>query len=75
MRTPHHGFSFFVKPKLRTIMQEFPANSAKPRTGLLKVPPPGERPKVERVVSGEAKTRKRGLGKQFKETFIAGTAP
>jgi hypothetical protein len=54
-------------------MQDFPANSSKPRTGP-EGPPPGERPKVERVVSGEAKTRKRGLGKQFKETFIAGTA-
>jgi hypothetical protein len=53
-------------------MQEFPANSAKTRR-LLKVPKPGERPRVERVVSGDVKTRKRGLGKQFKETFIAGS--
>lgn len=55
-------------------MEDFPANSAKAKTGPTGPQPAAARPKVERVVSGEAKIRKRGLGKQFKETFIAGTA-
>jgi hypothetical protein len=54
-------------------MQDFPANSAKARSqsGPSR---PDEKPTIERVTSGEAVRRKRGLGRQFKETFIAGSA-
>lgn len=46
-------------------MQEFPPNSAKARAQ--------EEPrKIERVTTAEAGRRKKGLGRQFKETFIAG---
>lgn len=49
---------------------EFPPNSAKSRKA------PSEEPqvekKIERVISGEAKHRKKSLGRQFKETFIGG---
>lgn len=54
-------------------MQDFPANSAKARSQSDQ-PRPGEQPKIERVTSGEAVRRRRGLGRQFKETFIAGSA-
>jgi hypothetical protein len=58
-------------------MEDFPANSAKARARS-EGPPPDrteERPKkVERVTSAEAVRRKRGLGRQFKETFIGGSA-
>lgn len=50
-------------------MSEFPSNSRSARDQ------PAEEPKrVERVTSVEAKRRKKGLGRQFKETFIAGDA-
>lgn len=48
-------------------MQDFPANSSK-----AKATQPKE--KIERVTSAETVRRKRGLGRQFKETFIAGDA-
>lgn len=55
-------------------MQDYPPNSAKARAraeGL----PQDERPeRIERVTSAEAVRRKRGLGRQFRETFIGGTA-
>lgn len=55
-------------------MQDFPANSQKARERS-EAPMPRERPeKIERVTSGEAVQRKRGLGRQFKETFIGGNA-
>jgi hypothetical protein len=55
-------------------MQEFPANSQKAKTRS-EAPPMGERrEKVERVTSAEASRRKRGLGRQFKDTFIGGSA-
>jgi len=58
-------------------MQDFPANSAKARRQS-EGPGPGptlDQPeKIERVISGEAKRRKRGLGRQFKDTFIEGSA-
>jgi hypothetical protein len=44
---------------------EFPPNSHKART---------EAKRVERVTSGEVLQRKRGLGRQFKDTFVAGDA-
>jgi hypothetical protein len=47
-------------------MQDFPPNSR-----MAKEEPPPE--KIERVVSAEADRRKRGLGRQFKETFFQGT--
>lgn len=54
-------------------MQDFPANSAKARSQSDQ-PRPGEQPTIERVTSSDAKVRRRGLGRQFKETFIAGSA-
>lgn len=51
-------------------MQDFPSNSQRARAR-----PETEPKKVERVVtSGEAVQRKRGLGRQFKDTFIGGSA-
>src|SRR3954454_19709732 len=53
-------------------MQDFPANSQKAKT---RSEMPTERPeKIERVTSAEAVRRKRGLGRQFKDTFIGGDA-
>lgn len=52
-------------------MHEFPANSARVKRG--EGPPQQDEP-IERVTSGEAVQRKRGLGRQFKRTFINGTA-
>jgi hypothetical protein len=52
-------------------MQDFPANSRKAKTAP--DGSPEERPRVERVTSAEAVRRKRGLGRQFKETFIGGS--
>lgn len=49
-------------------MEDFPANSRKARTR------PEEPKRIERVTSAEAVRRKRGLGRQFKETFIGGSA-
>lgn len=55
-------------------MQDFPANSQKAKARS-EAPMPRERPeKIERVTSAEARRRKRGLGRQFKETFIGGNA-
>jgi hypothetical protein len=54
-------------------MQDFPANSRKARAQP-EGPPPDERPKLERVTSAEAVRRKKGIGRQFKETFIEGSA-
>jgi hypothetical protein len=47
--------------------QEFPANSRKSKVGD---PEPPKR--VERVVTGEAKRRRKPLGKQFMDTFVGG---
>lgn len=52
-------------------MQDFPANSQK--AARAQAPPP-EPKRVERVTSAEAVRRKRGLGRQFKETFVGGNA-
>jgi len=49
-------------------MEDFPANSKMARAAQ------GEPKKVERVTSAEAVRRKRGLGRQFKETFVGGDA-
>lgn len=46
-------------------MQDFPANSRTARTTE-------PREKIEPVTSAEAVRRKRGLGRQFRETFFAG---
>jgi hypothetical protein len=55
-------------------LQDFPANSAKARARAER-PPLSERPeKIERVTSAPAQQRKRGLGRQFKETFIEGSS-
>ena len=55
-------------------MQEFPANSAKAKARS-EEPKPSARPeKIERVTSAEPVRRRRGLGRQFKETFIGGSA-
>lgn len=51
-------------------MQDFPANSQKAKGQAQ----PEEPKKIERVTSAEAVRRKRGLGRQFKETFIGGSA-
>jgi hypothetical protein len=55
-------------------MQDFPANSQKAKTRSEAPPMPGERPEIKRVTSAEAVRRKRGLGRQFKETFIGGSS-
>lgn len=47
-------------------MEEFPPNSHKAEQGAAK--------RVERVTSGSAVRRKRGLGSSFKHTFIGGDA-
>lgn len=49
-------------------MEDFPANSQKARAR------PEEPKHIERVTSAEAVRRKKGLGRQFKETFIGGSA-
>jgi hypothetical protein len=55
-------------------MHEFPANSQKAKARP-EEPKQDERPKqIERVTSGEAVRRPRGLGRRFKETFIGGNA-
>lgn len=48
-------------------MQDFPANSAKAREAE-------PREKIKPVTSAEAVRRKRGLGRQFKDTFVGGDA-
>src|SRR4051794_38766690 len=52
-------------------MQEFPANSQKAKTRTEATPEPR---KIERVTTATAEQRKRGLGRQFKDTFIGGSA-
>lgn len=47
---------------------QFPPNSDKSKKG------PSEEKKVTSVVQGKATRRKKGLGKQFRETFVAGDA-
>jgi hypothetical protein len=54
-------------------MQDFPPNSEKAKRAP-EGPKLGERPDVERVTSADAVRRKKGLGRQFKETFINGSA-
>lgn len=49
-------------------MQDFPPNSHRAKTQ----PEPPK--KIERVTSAEVVRRKKGLGRQFKETFIGGDA-
>src|SRR4051812_49891209 len=48
-------------------MEDFPSNSQRQRG-------PSEPKNIERVTSAEAVRRKRGLGRQFKDTFIDGDA-
>src|SRR4051812_34208579 len=48
-------------------MEDFPSNSQRHRG-------PSEPKNIERVTSAEAVRRKRGLGRQFKDTFIGGDA-
>ena len=55
-------------------MQDFPANSAKARARSEGPHPQGPPERVEQVTSAEASRRKRGVGRQFKQTFIGGTA-
>jgi hypothetical protein len=50
-------------------MQDFPPNSHRAKEAAAEEPK-----RVERVTSGEAVRRKRGLGKQFKGVFINGDA-
>lgn len=53
-------------------MQEFPSNSHKSKS---RAEMPSPRPeKIERITSAEAIPKKRSLGKQFKHTFIGGSA-
>lgn len=47
-------------------MQDFPANSRRTQG------PPEPREKIEQITSAKTVQRKRGLGRQFKETFIGG---
>jgi len=55
-------------------MQDFPANSRRAQERS-EGPPEDERTrKIEQVTSAEATRRKRGLGRQFKDTFISGSA-
>lgn len=55
-------------------MQDFPANSAKARMRSESSEQDEPPEKIERVTSAEASRRKRGVGRQFKETFIGGDA-
>jgi hypothetical protein len=48
-------------------MTEFPSNSKNPQT-----PNPAPEKVVEQVVSGEATSRKKPLGRRFREVFIGG---
>lgn len=49
-------------------MQDFPSNSQKAKAT------DAPREKIKPVTSAETRDRKRGLGRQFKETFFAGNA-
>lgn len=53
------------------MQQEFPSNSRKAATSRPEAEP---KPKIERVTTGEVGRKKRGLGRQFKDTFIGGSA-
>lgn len=53
---------------------EFPPNSAKSKAPPHVRPESESKPRVERITSSEPKRRKKGLGRQFKETFIRGDA-
>lgn len=55
-------------------MQDFPANSAKARARSENPRLRDQPEKIERVTSADAIRRKRGLGRQFKETFVGGSA-
>jgi len=54
-------------------MQDFPGNSQKAKRQPDE-PKQMERPTIERVTTAETVRRKRGIGRQFKETFIGGSA-
>lgn len=53
-------------------MQDFPSNSRK--AARAQAAPPSEPKRVEQVTSAPADRRRKGLGRQFKETFIGGSA-
>lgn len=55
-------------------MQDFPANSAKARARSEGSPQDQRPKKIEQVTSAGAVRRKRGIGRQFKETFVGGSA-
>lgn len=55
-------------------MQDFPANSRKSQERSDGPPEDGGTRRVEQITSAEAVRRKRGLGRQFKDTFISGSA-
>lgn len=60
------GFQFLQFLQGVSMEEHFPPNSAKSKDA------PKAEKKVERVVTEGAKRRKKGLGRQFKETFIGG---
>jgi len=53
-------------------MQEFPANSAKARARSEGPPQDVGPDRIERITSAEADRRRKGVGRRFKEIFIAG---
>lgn len=53
------------------MQQEFPPNSRKAATSRPEAEP---KPTIERVTTGEVGRKKRSLGRQFKDTFIGGSA-
>lgn len=55
-------------------MEEFPGNTKKSQETRKSVPKaaPKEKPKVEKVVTSEAKVVKKSFGAKFKETFLGG---
>jgi hypothetical protein len=65
-----HGilFLFFVSNLQRILMQDFPANSQQAKATE------APREKLKPVTSAETVRRKKGLGRQFKQTFFSGTA-
>jgi hypothetical protein len=67
MRISNPGSHFSDQSLVRTYMEDFPSNSQRHRG-------PSEPKRIERVTSAEAVRRKRGLGRQFKDTFIGGDA-
>lgn len=52
-------------------MEEFPSNAKNPETPLKKQDDKPAEKKVEKVIQGEAKQRKKSFGKKLKETFVA----